>query len=222
MKNGIVLRVGYMITNFYRGMMNPFLPQNDPLLTATAQAVPIHEISTKEIQDIIDEMYAIARGERDDSHQRVMVGLAAPQIGISKRIILVDVGVDKERKNLGELRAYINPHIIWSSLECNEGRESCYSVDFRLAGVVSRPSHIKISAYTREGELISEEFRDFTARIFQHEIDHLDGIRFPDRVGEEGVLHWIDEDRWDEYKKNWQNWPVKCPWNKWKTMKEEI
>ena len=140
-------------------------------------------------------MFDIARGERTDPEAKVMVGLAAPQIGISKRIILVDIGVDSDRKNLGELTAFINPEILWHSEELVDGREGCFSVDDRVVGVVPRSKSIKIRAYDREGNLVSLELADFTARIFQHETDHLNGIRFPDRVGEGGKLQWVYDER---------------------------
>ncbi len=200
--------------------MSIFTPPGDPLLRMVVPEVPMEEICSSEIQEIIDTMYAIARGERGDTEKRVMVGLAAPQIGVAKRIILVDIDVQADRKDLGSLNAYINPKIVWSSEEQVEEREGCYSVDKHVMGIVPRALRIKVTALDRQGTPISEEFSGFTARIFQHEIDHLEGIRFPDRVGEKGILQWVEEDQYPEYRKNWQNWPVHCPWDIWLAMKE--
>lgn len=200
--------------------MPNFLKPENPMLRTSVSMVSTEAIKSEEIQSIIDQMLQIAKGERADIEKRVMVGLAAPQIGIPLRIILVDIGVDSDRKNLGRLNAYINPQIIWYSEEKEEGREACYSVDSRIAGIVSRPKHIKIRAFDRHGNLVEEDFSGFTARIFQHEVDHLEGMRFPDRIGEEGILQWVEEDEYPEYRKNWQNWPQRCRWNTWIEMRD--
>lgn len=200
--------------------MGCFLSPSSSLLNKKAEEVGIDEIGSSEIQGLIDEMFAIAKGERSDIEKAVMVGLAAPQIGVSKRIILVDVGVDATRKNLGSLVAYINPEIVWLSKEREEGREGCFSVDNRVGGIVSRPFRIRIKAFDRHGKAITDELSGFTARIFQHELDHLNGIRFPERVGKEGILHWVETEEFPTYRLNWKVWQKKCPWDTWLAMKE--
>ncbi len=200
--------------------MSIFTPPGDPSLTMIAQEVPLIEIESTEIQSIIDRMFHIAQGERTDPNQRVMVGLAAPQIGISKRIILVDIGFDNEKKELGELTAFINPEILWASPEIVEGHEGCFSVDPRILGIVPRAQMIKIRAFDRHGNQIVAEYSGFIARIFQHETDHLNGIRFPDRVGPMGKLHWVENDRHEDYRKKWEHWDCPCPWDLWISMKE--
>jgi peptide deformylase len=199
--------------------MSHYLKPSNPLLNKRSNEIPVDKILSGETQEIIEQMLTLAQGERTDPSKRSLIGLAAPQIGISKRIILVDIGVDEDRKKFGELKAFINPQIIWSSSELISGREGCFSVDAHVCGIVSRPHSIEIKAFDRQGNAIHEKIEGFTARIFQHEIDHLDGIRFPDRIGEKGALHWIETDQFLEYRKNWQNWPVKCPWKIWIAMR---
>jgi len=99
------------------------------------------------------------------------------------------------------------------------GREGCYSVARQVCGYVPRANAIEIRAWDRFGNPIHERWEGFTARIFQHEIDHLEGIRFPDRVGPNGALHWVEEEDYPEYKKQWENWPHKCSWEMWINMK---
>jgi peptide deformylase len=193
---------------------------DSPLLMAVAKEVSEEELASGETQALIDEMLAIARGERLEMEKRIMVGLATPQIGMSKRIILVDIGIDDQRKDLGTLVAYINPEILSVSEEKEAGREGCYSVDKRVCGIVSRPAKIKIRALDREGKVVCQELMGFTARIFQHELDHLNGVRFPDRVGREGMLHWVEEEEYPLYRKEWQEWQRRCPWETWLAMKE--
>ena len=197
-----------------------FTPPGDFSLQMRAEEVPESEILSEETQSMIDQMFLVARGERDDSGgKRVMVGLAAPQIGCSKRIILVDIGIDRNRKELGSLVAYINPEITWYSEEIVEDREGCFSVDSCVLGIVPRSEKIRLKAFDRHGMPISEEFSGFTARIAQHEVDHLNGIRFPDRVGPEGKLHWVEESQYAEYKTNCENWDCRCSWDVWVAMK---
>ena len=202
--------------------MSPYVAPGDHFLRMVVPAVLVDEIQSEKIQAAIDVLLQVARGERGGTEKSVAVGLAAPQIGIPLRIILVDIGVDIDRRNLGQLTAYINPEIVSVSKDLVYGREGCFSVDERVAGVVSRSSVIHIKAYDRSGNEVYQEFSGMTARIFQHEIDHLDGIRFPDRVGEDGVLHWVEENQYPEYRKNWQNWPNSCPWSIWQEMKDGI
>lgn len=197
-----------------------FSAPSDPILNASAQEIPPDQITSPEIQEIIEQMLQIARGERIDTGKRVMVGLAAPQIGISKRIIIVDTSIDANRKQLGTLNAYINPTIVWTSEETIPGREGCYSADPRLWAKVYRAQRIRLKAFDRNGKPLVQEFSDFTARIFQHEIDHLDGIRFPDRVKTSDALHWVEESDFPEYRQNWEHWSKTCSTDVWKAMKE--
>ena len=102
------------------------------------------------------------------------VGLAAPQIGINKRLIVVDVGDEGQ----GPWRL-INPVIVSRSEEEELGSEGCLSCP-GLVGNVWRSSEITVRAYDVEGNLIDIQAKGFEARCFQHEIDHLDGRLFID------------------------------------------
>jgi peptide deformylase len=105
------------------------------------------------------------------------VGIAAPQVGVNKRVILVQ-RFDKA----GEpFEAYLNPTIIQYTALQETRREGCLSVDnFRCE--VERSYAILISSFSVDGIFRIEMVEGFTARIFQHEIDHLDGILFTERV----------------------------------------
>ncbi len=201
-------------------LMSHFLPPHDPRLNEISTEVTIDELRSKEIQDLVDWMFKISTGERNDPEKRGLVGLAAPQVGAFKRIIIVDIGVDTKRREWGELKAYINPRIIEKSPELVIDREGCFSVDSHVCGLVPRSTWIKISAYDRDGNEIQEEHSDYTARIFQHEIDHLDGKRFPDRVGQDGKLHWIEPEEYSDYRLAWESWPNSFSWERWIKMKE--
>lgn len=199
--------------------MSIFVLPHEPSLNQPSEKIPIELIQSAEIQSIIQKMMEVARMNQIDTGGGVMVGLAAPQIGINKRIILVDMSVNEQRKNTGDLCAFINPEIVWYSDDIVYGVEGCYSVDDHLDGKVPRSDRIRVKGYDAEGNLFEKEFSGFQARIFQHEVDHLNGIRFPDRVGKEGTLHWVPDSKYREYRENWETWPLICPWETWLKMK---
>lgn len=199
--------------------MSIFVPPSDPSLTMSASSIRIEDILSEEIQSIIDQMLDVTKGNQVDKGFGIMFGLAAPQIGIMKRIIIVDCGVGDDRKDLENLVPYINPQIVWYSDEILWGTEGCYSVDEHIDGKIPRSESVRITAYDREGNFIDRIFSGFTARIFQHEVDHLEGIRFPDRVGENGILHWIPDNQYNQYLKQWENWPLIVPFKLWLDIK---
>jgi len=133
-----------------------------------AKALPVQNINAGVIR-VLDNM-------RDTMYAFNGAGLAAPQIGISKRIIVLDPG-----DNFIEM---INPEIIRHEGE-NEATEGCLSVP-RIVGRVNRAEKISVKGLTREGKEIIMDIddSDYMARIFQHEIDHLNGILFTDKASE--------------------------------------
>jgi len=131
----------------------------------------------------------------------------------------VDVVADGHGK-VGDLRIYINPMIIWKSIKETEWYEGCYSTN-RVCGIVSRPAKIKIKAYTTEGKSVKETHEGYIARIFQHEIDHLNGKEFVSHITDDEKLHWVEENEFPQYRdhEGWRNWPVNCPREKWEKIK---
>ena len=192
-------------------MRNSFLKYSNPILRKVSKETPLNQISSKETHKIIQKMLKIAYGEQKDSKKPIMVGLAAPQIGISKRIILVDIKSNGKGK-VGDLRIYINPEIISQSKTKEEWYEGCYSIP-EVCGIVQRSESIKIEALTPNGEIIQEEHKGYIARIFQHEIDHLDGKLFVDLVDNPNHLHHVKPEEFPLYrnKQAWKNWPKKHP-----------
>ncbi|PIR00877.1 MAG: peptide deformylase [Nitrospinae bacterium CG11_big_fil_rev_8_21_14_0_20_45_15] len=107
------------------------------------------------------------------------VGIAAPQVGHFERIVIVDLTSKPKNPNHGKL-VLINPVIVESSGE-KIGREGCLSVPDYTGNIV-RAKNITLSAYDEEGNPQSYEMKGFEARVAQHEIDHLDGRLFLDRL----------------------------------------
>ncbi len=194
-----------------------FLKPNDPLLRKISKKVSVADIGSPETKNDIKEMFFVARGEQGE--KKTLVGLAAPQIGISKRILLVDVAANGKGK-VGDLRLYINPEITWSSKKSGEWYEGCFSTDC-VCGIVSRPDKVKIRAYDADGDIVKESYSGYVARIFQHEIDHLNGKEFITHIKDENKLHWVEKDEFPEYrnKEAWRNWSNKCPRSKWEKIK---
>ncbi|MBL1410292.1 peptide deformylase [Sphingobacterium sp. C459-1T] len=108
------------------------------------------------------------------------VGIAAPQVGINRNLIWVQ-RFDKE----GEpFEFYINPKIIWKSKLTRQGIEGCLSIPDRKEDVL-RSYAIRITYQDKKGQIVEENIEGFTAVIFQHEVDHLYGILYPDRLVEQ-------------------------------------
>ncbi len=205
--------------------MKQFVLPNHPILTKPSKKVFPSQINSKEIQNIISQMLKIASGEQKNKAKPVLVGLAAPQIGILKRIILVDVAADGKGK-VGDLKVYINPEITWVSKQKREWYEGCYSTG-KVCGIVSRPTSIKLQTLRFTPQGCKREFKKhsgYVARIFQHEIDHLNGKVFVDHITDPNKLHWVLKKEFPLYrnKQAWKNWPKKCSFEKWKNIKSPL
>lgn len=120
---------------------------------------------TPKIEELIDDMY-------ETMYEANGVGLAAPQVGILKRIVVIDTGE-------GPI-TMINPRIVETSGE-QEGSEGCLSVPGK-AGKVRRPNYVKAEAYDENMELYEIEAEELLARAICHELDHLDGKLYVDLV----------------------------------------
>lgn len=190
----------------------PYIPPHNPILKEVSKEIPVKEITGKNIQETIAKMMEIAIEERKEGR---MVGLAAPQVGIPLQIILVDMEISPERLDFSHPpEVFINPKITWKSDEMEEFREGCFSTG-SLAGMVPRHKSIHAEAFNPDGEKIKLKLEGYTARIFQHEVDHLNGLRFPDRITDFDHLHWVEADEIEEYRANYKTWPKKCSKQEW-------
>ena len=148
----------------------------DDVLEKQCKKVDKMTIRTKIlIQDMLDTMY-----------EALGVGLAAPQVGVLKRIVVIDVGE-------GPI-ILVNPEILETSGE-QTGEEGCLSVPGK-SGQVTRPDYVKVKALNEDMEEVELEGTGLLARAFCHEIDHLDGKMYVDLV--EGELHDVTYDEEDE------------------------
>lgn len=148
----------------------------DEILTKKAKEVTKMTLRTRIlIEDMLDTMY-----------DKMGVGLAAPQVGILKNIVVIDVGE-------GPI-VLVNPEILETSGE-QTGEEGCLSVPGKY-GIVTRPDHVKVRAYNEEMEEFEIEGEGLLARAFCHEIDHLHGKLYVDKV--EDGLHDVQYEEEEE------------------------
>lgn len=128
---------------------------------------------SKEVKNIDKRILTLLDDMRETMYAAEGVGLAAPQVGVLRRVVVIDAG-----DGLFEL---INPKIIKTS-GSNIEKEGCLSVSESRRGYVKRPETVTVRALNRKGEVMEYTGSGYTARAFCHEIDHLDGILFVDKV----------------------------------------
>ena len=146
--------------------------EGDSVLTKISRPV---EKMTPRTHDLIEDML-------DTMYDAMGVGLAAPQVGILKRIVVIDVGE-------GPI-VLINPEILETS-GAQTGDEGCLSVP-GMAGQVTRPNYVKVKALDEDMNEVDYEGEGLLARAFCHELDHLDGHMYTELV--EGELHHVSYD----------------------------
>jgi peptide deformylase len=156
--------------------LREILKNDEPALYKKCR--PVKEINDHVLQ-LLDDMW-------DTLYAAEGVGLAAPQVGVLRRIIVVDV-FD------GNTYELINPEIVEQEGEQFE-EEGCLSVP-GLVGMVHRPAYVKVKGLDRNGEPVEYEGRDLLARAFCHEIDHLEGTLFNTKAED---LHYPTEDEEEE------------------------
>ncbi len=146
----------------------------DPVLRRKAKKITTFD---KDLQTLVDNMIETLR-------EAPGVGLAAPQVSISSRLVVVEYGdEDEEGNQVGPKKLYVvvNPEIVQASEEKETGLEGCLSIP-GFVGEVERSKKIVVKGLNRYGKPVKITAEDWLARIFQHEIDHLEGIVFPDRA----------------------------------------
>jgi peptide deformylase len=129
-----------------------------------------------EVAEVDDELRSLIRNMFETMYDAEGVGLAAPQVGISRRVIVVDVNEEGTRPF-----ALVNPRLVESARETEKAEEGCLSIP-GVSSVVERPATVTVEGLDENGEPLRMEAEGLLARCIQHEIDHLDGILFIDRI----------------------------------------
>ena len=162
-----------------------------PVLRARARALEPAEIRSPRIQQLIDDML-------DTMHEYQGVGLAAPQVHESLRLFVAGFPPSRDRKDEEDEGdrfpevVLINPEVRADGPESVEDWEGCLSIP-DIRGRVPRARRVMVRAYDRRGKPIEMQASGFSARVIQHETDHLDGILFFDRMRSFDSLTFLDE-----------------------------
>jgi len=170
-------------------MILPTLKIGNPLLREVAKEIRPSEIKSKEIQDLIRELIE-TRGAENGA------GLAGPQIGVSLQVMVVENDNNPRYPYKPKIPrvVVVNPKISFLTDERFENYEGCLSVP-DLRGKVERCPEIELSGFDQNGDPLVSVIKGITAGTFQHEVDHLNGILFVDRVENKNSLC-----SWDEFK----------------------
>lgn len=150
--------------------------QGDPVLTKKCREI---KEMTPKIQELIEDMF-------DTMYEANGVGLAGPQVGVLKRVVVIDIGEGPV--------VMINPVILETSGE-QTGDEGCLSLPGK-AGIVTRPNYVKARAFNKDMEEFEIEGTELMARAICHELDHLDGHMYMEKV--EGAIHDVHYEEEEE------------------------
>jgi peptide deformylase len=143
----------------------------DPVLRRKAKKV---EKVTKDTQKLIDDMLETMRAAHG-------LGLAAPQVGVQQRVAVVEVQTQDDDPDSTVVYTLVNPEVIKESTETWQSQEGCLSIP-GWRGEVERPMHVTVKALDRAGNRIKLDLEGWPARAVLHEIDHLDGVLFIDKL----------------------------------------
>lgn len=143
----------------------------EDILIQPSKVITEEEFNTTALAEIVEKLNTVAK-------EIGAVGFSAPQIGYSKRVMTIGMEFDNPRRpNVEQFpnMTFINPEILSVSEETTEDWEGCASFDTKLA-YVNRPVTIQYKARKLDGSLLTGELKNFPARVFQHELDHLNGV----------------------------------------------
>jgi peptide deformylase len=143
----------------------------EPVLRKKARKISNFNL---ELQTLIDDMVETMRAAPG-------VGLAAPQVNVPLRVIVVEFGDEEDEEFPPKLYIIVNPELSKFSKELVSGTEGCLSIP-GFMGEVERSETVVIKGYNRHGQPLKIKAKGWLARIFQHEVDHLDGILYIDRT----------------------------------------
>lgn len=165
--------------------VRPILRMGDPLLQLPSES--IDEFSTPELESLIEDMF-------DTMEANQGAGLAAPQIGILKQLVIF--GVDENPRypeaEVVPKTILINPKIEVLDDSRLSNWEGCLSIP-GMRGQVTRPAHIRYSGFDQHGNRIEREVTGFHAIVVQHECDHLNGILYPMRMTDMTKFGYVEE-----------------------------
>jgi peptide deformylase len=139
---------------------------------------PVLRQEAEEVESFDDDLRGLVRDMFETMYHAEGIGLAAPQVGVSKRVLVVDL----RREDEPEARvALVNPVVAWASDEVDKEPEGCLSIP-GLEDVVVRPWAVRVEGFDPKGQPVTIEADELFSRALQHEIDHLNGVLFLDHL----------------------------------------
>jgi peptide deformylase len=153
----------------------------DPILREKAKRIKTFDAK---LRKLVGDMF-------ETMHANKGVGLAAPQIGQPIRVLVAELEPDPEEKERGFKVALCNPEIVKASEETDTAPEGCLSIPGWI-GEVPRHVVVTVKGQTPEGKEVRIKAQDYYARVLQHEVDHLNGVLFTDRIEDINTLRRID------------------------------
>jgi peptide deformylase len=139
---------------------------------------PVLKQISRPVAAVDDDLRALMDDMLETMYEAPGIGLAAIQVGVAKRVIVMDLARPEEDK---QPRYFVNPEIVWASEETAPYEEGCLSVP-EIYDEVERPSQVKLRYMNYQGETIEEDAEGLYAVCIQHEMDHLDGVLFIDHL----------------------------------------
>ena len=151
------------------------------------RAKPVEAFGTSELRELVADMTETMKARNG-------AGLAAPQVGVSQRVVIFGVAANPRYPDAEAVpfTVLVNPKLVMLTREVEEDWEGCLSVP-GLRGIVPRYTRLRYAGFDAEGNPIERVAEGFHARVVQHECDHLDGILYPQRMTDLGKLGFIEE-----------------------------
>jgi len=149
---------------------------------------------TRKVRSFGAELEALANDMLETMRESYGLGLAAPQVGLPMRMFVAEVPLDEEEPEETKAYVFVNPKIIKASRQEVQREEGCLSIP-GIYGQIWRADEVVVKAQDPHGKEFRLRARGLLARVIQHEVDHLDGILFVDRVAEEdGLYRYVEKD----------------------------
>ena len=162
--------------------VRPIVLSDNPMLHQKSRRVKRFGPALQQLIDDMVETMHVANG----------IGLAAIQIGVPERVIVVQLPEDEENLEDGELHVVINPELARKSRDVEDGIEGCLSIP-GWVGEVERHSAVTVKGKDPHGKAVRIKAQDYLARVFQHEIDHTNGILFTDHIQDPAKIWPVPE-----------------------------
>jgi len=196
------------------------LPEDDPRLRQACALVTRRELRLKSQQAEIDALLEYVHGTGNktvagvpqDPKQRSVVGLSANQVGLMKQISVVDLSIG--RRGYYDLHILINPRIVWRSKSVVQKNEGCVNFP-TIRGKTRRSAMVRVEALDRSGNEIKLKVTGWAAVLLQHEVDHLNGRLFIDRLPDPTQADLVEAGEYQNYRKQKTPWPAKIDVSEW-------